>query len=166
MCQRQLSSLCHFVSSLYLQISLSAQPSCSVFIPDSHPKCPASGRLLLPWGQGRACVHAYVPTHVWKPEANLKCLPPSHSTLYFEAESLIKRGAHQFSYIHIPRQQTPGMLLTLAPCAGISAACHCTWLFKLTWLLVIKLRASHLLCKHFRPSHFPQSTFSVLKLQH
>lgn len=39
------------------------------------------------------CTHAWVQMPMWRPEATVKCLPWSHSTLVFEAGSLPEPGA-------------------------------------------------------------------------
>lgn len=42
------------------------------------------------------CAYAY--TCTWRPEIGVACLPPSHPTLYIEADLSIKSRAHQFRW--------------------------------------------------------------------
>lgn len=44
------------------------------------------------------CVYIYMCTHVWRSEVNIRYLPWSFSTLFFEVGSLSELGGHLFSY--------------------------------------------------------------------
>lgn len=43
------------------------------------------------------CICSYVCERAWRPEANIRCLPQSFSTLCFETGSLTEPEAHPFS---------------------------------------------------------------------
>lgn len=104
------------------------------------------------------CAYAY--TCTWRPEIGVACLPPSHSTLYVEADLSIKSRAHQF-------RQSPQLTCSREPClwlldAGITDMLHAHLAFLRvpgSWALILLL-----LRRALQPVSPLPSSYSVIRI--